>query len=146
MLTAHNLDRVSLDYVRTNIRPHDLRELDLQGYDDAAYESHLADRYSYALKTPEGEPVCVGFARPVLRRLRIGGFGTAAVAKHWPSIHRLTRSFLDFAEAQEPELTISCEVWRGHAESRRWLRRLGFVETGLEVRRRGEPFLLLERP
>lgn len=144
-MTAHNLDRKSLDYVRANIRPYDLRELELTGYDDAAYESHLDDLYSYALKTPDGEPVCVGFARPVLHRLRIGGFGTAAVANHWPSIHRLTLAFLDFAEAQEPELAISCEVWRAHLESLRWLRRLAFVETGFEVKRGGEPFLLLER-
>jgi hypothetical protein len=77
--------------------------------------------------------------------LWFGFWGTPVVDRHMKTFTRHARGFIDHTCNQYVDFRPMVSVWEGHRQSRAWLKRLGFQETGNAVWHGDNRFVLVER-
>jgi len=154
-LVLDNLTKDSLGYIWRNMRDYDSTELSVQGFGRSEAEKLVDQPYSYTLYSSTSmRPVAVGGAAPWpiapvmgAPRILLWGFGTDEADKYMIEIHKFTKAFIDFLADEEWQRMLSVMIWEKHDKSRRWLKRLGFVDSEYSFPSLNmERIILMERP
>jgi hypothetical protein len=92
-----------------------------------------------------GKPVCV-FGHDTTNFLNYFMFlGTDEVTANIKLFTQFARRYIDLVSADYPWLRSVVSVWEHHAQSRAWLRLLGFEDTGAVIFHADNRFVLVER-
>lgn len=64
----------------------------------------------------------------------------------WPSITSMAQSYVTNRSLEHRHLRARAMVWDKHVESIRWLKVLGFEDTGIRLNLKGETMIIVQRP
>ena len=128
-ISFSELSKEQLSFVIQHLRDYDRVELGISGWtpENAWDRSCTCDETLCGMVN--GRPVCVFGYVTTPTTIRFNFYGTDEVAQNWFQITRSAKAYIDYIRKKYWYLTPVIEVWEGHHQSRRWLKRLGFEET-----------------
>lgn len=142
------LTKERLDYVWSNLRPQDKIECELQGMDENNYQNLLAYSDNPLAGLKSKTPFCCFGVIPRERVIHHWFVGTTQLddePKLWFLIHPIAKAWIAREGAKHFGKKQVVEVWEGHTQSIKWLKRLGFGFTPHARGKEGERLMLMER-
>jgi hypothetical protein len=112
----------------------------LRGEPICAFD-HYIDRHTIGWIVLDGEPVPVN-----ANSIRFGFIASERMPRRlWPLITRMSEAYVSNRMAENPTMRATALVWPGNGVAVRWLRRLGFEDTGIRVAGIGDRLAVVER-
>jgi hypothetical protein len=144
-ITYTDLTVDQLDHIWANLRALDRVELEVAGFDDSNYRSILSPSRFMMCGLLDCEPAAAFGHESNGYCLYFFFFGIDAVDRFPVTMTRMARAYIDARCEEYPHLLPLIGVHDQHHVSRRWLKRLGFVESGAYCDAPKGRLLLVER-
>jgi hypothetical protein len=143
-ITFTDLSPDQWDHIWHNMRAADRREAEVTGYDDSNYRT-LIDIGIWTCCLLDGVPAAAFGYTVQPYTIYFFFVGTPVVNAFGKTLTRFSEGFINARSAEHPWLIPMIGVDPDNRVARRWLKRLGFIESGAYFRTPKGRLLLVER-
>lgn len=139
------LELEDAEYIRDHLRPADKKELELYGFrtpEEWCRKTPEADMWCGKI---DGVPVCAFGVWYTGWTVQFAFFGTDIIDQHPLKFTRAAKCYIESQMQRYFPARGTVLVWEGHTHSRKWLKMLGFKDTGYTTVKNGGRFILVEK-
>lgn len=137
------LTKQDLEYIWENRRELDKQEFERQGITESNFDVFLRYKMPLCCKY-KGKPVAAFGYLECKRVVYLTFIGTQEVDECFFTFFRMAKQWVDFVSNLHLDKHIYVFVWEGHTTSIRWLKRLGFKQTGRKLFKNDSTFYFME--